>query len=394
MGIGALALLGASLAMAPSPSRFLVLGAALLGVGAGVSVLRQAGARLREAERRVEALDRELHNQRMALDSFADGIDVAVFLCDSEGKVLFANRKATELFNFRAPIGQTLLEVTLSAELADLVAECVRVGDQRSAEIAFRHPCQRIGQARAWRDSTTDMIFVTVYDITDLRRLERVRQDFVANVSHELRTPMSAIRAMAETLQEDDDEKLRVRYLARIIAEVDRLNAIADDLLTLTHAETGRVERRPVDLVEVARDVVVELEPRAKEKGIELTFDVPPALIVEGNAEQLHQVLRNLIENGIKYTDAGRVHLLLTPDGSRCLVEVSDTGIGIPLEHQERVWERFYRVDKGRSRQSGGTGLGLSIVKHIVEAHGGQVGLESELNKGSTFRVWLPLARS
>ena len=220
--------------------------------------------------------------------------------------------------------------------------------------------------------------------------MERVRKDFVGNVSHELRTPMTVIRAYAETMIDDDDEEQRKKYLPRIVSEVDRLTSITHDLLVLSTAESSPVRKGPCEMGNIIRYAVNLLMPQAKEKGLALTYEGPEDLDIEANASQITQVVVNLVENAIKYSNEGGVDLRLEDQGEYIRFDVTDTGIGIPEEHLPRLFERFYRVDKARSRASGGTGLGLSIVKHIVEAHGGSIHVDSAQNRGSTFSVVLP----
>jgi two-component system phosphate regulon sensor histidine kinase PhoR len=240
---------------------------------------------------------------------------------------------------------------------------------------------------------TESPVLLVVRDITEVKRLETVRQDFVANVSHELRTPLASIRALAETLEDGAmrDASVATRFLGNIISETQRLTRIADDLLALTEAET-----RPATTVEVALDdlihrVTQKLAPQAKAARQSLDVAVEPGLRVAGNADRLEQVLINLVDNAMKYTQpGGRLAVRAERTGQAVRIDVSDTGIGLMEHETERIFERFYRVDKARSRQSGGTGLGLSIVRRIVEAHGGTVTVTSELHKGSTFIVSLP----
>ncbi|MCX5794218.1 MAG: ATP-binding protein [Elusimicrobia bacterium] len=233
-------------------------------------------------------------------------------------------------------------------------------------------------------------------DLAALRRSETVRKDFTANVSHELRTPLAAIKAFAETLRggaaEDPDH--RMEFLEEIERNADRMTRLVDDLLTLSALDSGA--RPPaaesVDLMRLAAEVTATLKPLAgrKELGLRLEpfRDVPP---VRGDRGQLKQVLTNLLDNAIKFTpEKGLVRVSAACAEGRVTVAVQDTGIGIPAEDLPRIFERFYRVDKARSRELGGTGLGLAIVKHIVEAHGGSVAVESRPGEGSTFRVSLP----
>lgn len=346
---------------------------------------------------KLQLLESQLARQQEIVDSLADGLDVAIFLLSSGGVVEFANRSAIQMFRFEGAVGRSILEVTLSHDLENLVLETARSKRAMRGEVVFRYPEERTGLAQAWSEVGEDRVYLSVYEITELKRLERVRRDFVANVSHELRTPMTTIRAMAETMRDAEGDAeapaLRKRYLAKIEQEVDRLTLISDDLLTLSAAEASQtVDKQPHDLAQLAALVLSDFRPKAKAKGIELKLEGQGTLNADINEHQVSQVLANLVDNAIKYTDTGSVVVDLAAENGQAVITVTDTGIGIPTDHQPRIFERFYRVDKARSRESGGTGLGLSIVKHIVEAHGGKVSVESEMNRGSTFTVRLPAA--
>ncbi|MFZ4507961.1 MAG: sensor histidine kinase [Fimbriimonas sp.] len=366
---------------------------ALLGIKAR-STLTEQLEMLVERGSQNELLQRQLEEQRNAIDSLADGLDVALFITDSRGQVLYANRTARQLFAFDQPIGRSLLAVTLSYDLEQLVIEAFRLNQTLGAELSFTYPEERIALAKAWPPGEGGTrVFLSLIEITDLRRLERIRRDFVANVSHELRTPMTVIRAMAETLQDelDPDDALFVRYLAKIIDEVDRLSAMTQDLLVLSAAESNPVRKLACNLADVFASVVQQLNPKAREKDLTLTYRGPKDCIIEANPAQMTQVALNLVDNAINYTADGTITVELTRHETEVEVSVTDTGIGIPVDQQTRIFERFYRADRARSRATGGTGLGLSIVKHIVEAHGGHVSVKSSLNKGSTFTVSLPV---
>ncbi|HCE00161.1 MAG TPA: hypothetical protein DER07_03880, partial [Armatimonadetes bacterium] len=209
---------------------------------------------------------------------------------------------------------------------------------------------------------------------------------------HELRTPLASIRAVAETLLEepDADRPMRERFLGKIIEEVDRLTQISKDLLVLSAAESNPVRKQECDLAVLVRNIVSEAEPRAQQAGLCLQYEGPKHLLLAANNTQVYEVVANLVDNAIKYSNEGTITVRLEDGGEEAVLTVADQGIGIPSEHLDRVFERFYRVDKGRSRAKGGTGLGLSIVKHIVEAHGGKVSVQSRLGEGSTFTVRLP----
>jgi two-component system phosphate regulon sensor histidine kinase PhoR len=342
-----------------------------------------------------ETLAEIARTQKSAVDAFADGLDIGIFVCDDRAQIAYANRFAQLLFGFENPLARSLLAVTLSVELEQLA---LNAGDERKVietEITFSFPKERICLARAWTtNDPTKRVYLSLLEITELRRMERVRKDFVANVSHELRTPMTVIRVYAETMIDDDSKELRKKYLPRIVTEVDRLTSITHDLLVLSTSESSPVRKGPCELGGIIRYTLNLLAPQAKDKGLELTYEGPEDLDIEANASQITQVVVNLVENAIKYTNEGGVDFQLKDQGEFIRFDVTDTGIGIPDEHLPRLFERFYRVDKARSRAGGGTGLGLSIVKHIVEAHGGSIHVDSAQNRGTTFSVVLPKGES
>jgi two-component system phosphate regulon sensor histidine kinase PhoR len=240
---------------------------------------------------------------------------------------------------------------------------------------------------------------VVLHDVTELRRLEQVRRDFVANVSHELKTPLTAIRGLVETVIDDEQMEPATarRFALKIRDQVARLSTLVTDLLTLARAESTQVPReRPViDLAAPVRECARRFAPLSAAEGVELVLSLPDEPIpLRADEEDLRQIVGNLLDNAIKYTPAGgRVDLGVVPGTSEVTIEVRDTGIGIEPRDQDRVFERFYRVDKARSRELGGTGLGLSIVKHLVQSLDGAISLESAPGRGSRFRVRLPLAR-
>ncbi len=345
---------------------------------------------LREEETSLLA---HLEEQKGAIDALADGLEVAIFIVNGKRAIQFANLKAMDLFKADAPLGKSISAVTLSYDLEETIAKVAQNGQAAELELTFNYPAEMIGQVKIWPKADDEQIFISIIDNSDLVHLRRVRQDFVANVSHELRTPLSIIRALAETLL---DEKrptvaLRERYLGKVITEVDRLAMIANDLLVLSSSESGPVRKQECNLVEVIKGVITQMRIMANDKGIALTYHGPDALTIEANPFQMSQVILNLVDNALKYTNDGAIEITLSASESSARVEVKDTGIGIAEEHLDRIFERFYRVDKARSRASGGTGLGLSIVRHIVEAHGGKVDVKSDLGTGSCFSATLPL---
>jgi two-component system phosphate regulon sensor histidine kinase PhoR len=231
------------------------------------------------------------------------------------------------------------------------------------------------------------------HDVTELKRVEKIKKDFVVNVSHELRTPLTAIKGFVETIEDDIDDKNR-SYLTIIRRNTDRLINIVEDLLLLSELEErgATLSLESCDLKNLLEQMQKIFEPRLREKGLSLTIQADPALpAVTADAFKLEQVFVNLFDNAIKYTEAGGITVTLLQRDGQALIEIQDTGIGIPREHLLRIFERFYVVDASRSKQLGGTGLGLSIVKHIVLLHGGTIEVESTPGRGTKFNITLPV---
>ncbi len=358
--------------------------------------LNELGA---ETTRRIAALSQEDAQLRAVLASMIEGV-VAV---DEEDRVAFINQAARDLLQImeRAPEGMLLWKLAPVRELEDLLG-LARTGgglEMREVEL-FRGGKERVFQAHAspFQGGGKAGFVLVLHDITELRRLERVRRDFVANVSHELKTPLTSIQGFVETLLSGalDDKKNNVRFLRTIEANVKRLTNLVTDLLSLARIESGQlaVESVVVDWREVLDQVLRLREPALIAKG--LTLEVrgrEKPLRVRGDREAMTQVLDNLIDNAIQYTPGpGRVTLTLAQRDGRGTLAIEDTGIGIPAADLDRIFERFYRVDKARSRAAGGTGLGLSIVKNLVLRMDGEVRVESTEARGSIFTVLLPLA--
>ncbi len=326
-----------------------------------------------------------------------------VVILDHDENILSSNIAARYLFGIPVErmIGKSIREVSGSQALSDLVKrtkssrtmqreEIVTTGINSSSLVVTVAPIEDEGKH-------TNRLLIVTHNITELRRLETVRRDFVANVSHELRNPLASIRGMAETLQDGalDDHSVSEHFLQTIITEAQRLTRIADDLLSLTHAESRSPEKEFFLLSRLINHLKDRFETQARKSEIMLKVEVGESLEVFANYDQMEQVLINLLDNAIKYTpEGGEIRLTAERVASLVLCHVSDTGIGIQKKDLPRIFERFYRVDKARSRQSGGTGLGLAIVKHIVEAHNGTVGVESEYQKGTTFTFTLPYPHS
>lgn len=360
--------------------------------------LNLMAVRLRE---KIQALEGERAKVAAILDSMVEG----VIALDHRGRILLMNPGARLIFHLgRETVdGRPFLEVIRQKELSDLVEACQAcgVGERCRREVELGPPVSRILEAHAVPvpfDSEGMGTLLVLHDVTELRRLEQVRTEFVANVSHELRTPLTSIKGYLETLLDEapaEPDTLR-RFLGVTHTHAERLGRLVDDLLQLSDIETGKVilTRSPLILQDVAREVLAIFESQATQKNLILRNHVPPQLRVVADRDRLAQILVNLVDNAIKYTPpGGQITLGATREaGDGIMVWVKDTGIGIPSTDLPRITERFYRVDKARSRELGGTGLGLAIVKHLVSAHSGELSIESEVAKGTTARVTLPAA--
>ncbi|MGO8670547.1 MAG: ATP-binding protein [Capsulimonadaceae bacterium] len=350
------------------------------------------------AERRVRAKEQEYVLISALYDTLVENCVDGIMLLDGAGTVVMANSTICGWLAVPAEAipGRTVLEASLSVDLEAVFAAAVRDGVatsevRLSARAAQTELAVTITAVRT--PSHPDRYLLIAQNVTQLRRLEVMRRDFVANVSHELRTPLTSIRAVAETLLQasPQDRSTVDRFLGLIIREAERLTRISDDLLILSSAESRPPTKKPLDLGALVNSVVHRAQRLAGTAGVTLTGEVSPDVMVMGSADQIEQVVVNLVDNAVKYTrTGGSVWVNVSKVEADVIVTVTDNGIGILLEDIPRIFERFYRVDKARSRETGGTGLGLSIVKHIVEAHGGRVAVESEYNRGSRFTVTLP----
>lgn len=357
--------------------------------------------RLITARGALEGAERDALRARRELEDVLASLQDAVLVVDDEARLRFLNASALRLFDARieSVLGAHLVEALPSFGLDDAVRAALRDGQSSAQELHLYSPQMRemfLRVAPVYSGAGTKAGAVAILqDLTELRRLERVRRDFVANASHELRTPIASIRAVAETLgHAPSDPHLVARFVPPLIEEAERLSSLVSDLLDLARAEGAQhAPFAPIALAEPVSRAVERLRAKAQRHDIEVRWQ-PPAFSprVSGEANGLEQVAFNLLDNALSYTPSGgRVELRLSQrDAAEVRFEVSDTGTGIPAADLPRVFERFYRVDKARSRAEGGTGLGLAIVKHIVENHAGHVEVQSELGRGTTFRVQLP----
>jgi two-component system phosphate regulon sensor histidine kinase PhoR len=338
--------------------------------------------------------------QEAIFNSMIEGL----LLLDESGRIQLANRAFGQLFEIQHDVrGKTIIEALRLSALAELV-ESVTANNQ-----LLGHEVRLAGLSDRWLQinaaSVTDDhgnkrgAILVFHDLTRLKQLERTRQEFVANVSHELRTPLSLIKGYVETLLDGakDDPEVQTKFLQTIQRNSERLQFLIEDLLTISELESGRIQMnlQKTALRPMVEKIFADLGARAQAKKVVLSNNLPD-VAVKADPERLQQVFSNLVDNAIKYGRAeGSVAVSGKPvDGGLFEVCVQDDGRGIPADSLEHVFERFYRVEKARSREQGGTGLGLSIVKHIIQSHGGRVWAKSELNKGAAFYFTLASAPS
>lgn len=354
-----------------------------------------------ELRDRIEDLDIE----RSKLASILEGMIEGLIATDREHRVVHINAAAERILGVKEQdvLTRSIWEVTRFPQVHQIMRDVMSGADVARAE--YTNPKATTDDVIELRASslvdesgTRNGAIIVIHDVSHLRRLERMRREFVSNVSHELKTPLMAIQGLVETMLDDADmdTETRTRFLARLRNQGDRLGSLVHDLLELSRVETmppSREDRETLDLRVPVRNSVEHAAAYAQEKGITLTYtEAPEPLEVLGDVEMLRQLVDNLLQNALKYTPGdGNVTITTLRSAGEAVLEVRDSGIGIDAKHLPRIFERFYRVDKARSRSLGGTGLGLSIVKHVAMTHDGSVDVESEEGVGSCFRVTLPL---
>lgn len=353
-------------------------------------------------------MNRILENEGR-LKTVLEGLISGVLMIDKDGEIVLLNGSAEEILGFSSQelLGRKHDQARLPFELTELIDLCLQAGERLRDERVFYFPEERLleinlspmfhaGQEPAG-------VLVVMHDITAVRRLERMRSEFVANVSHELKTPIASVKGFAETLLAGalNDQETARSFLQIIFDESERLNRLIGDILDLSKIESKRVPLQfsPVHLNSFMEHTVQMMLPEAQKKNIDLQLETEEDLYMEADEDRLRQIMINLLSNGISYTpEGGKVKVAISSmdtkpgeDPETIRFVISDTGIGIPKKDLPRIFERFYRVDKARSRSSGGTGLGLSIVKHLVDLHKGHISVESEIGIGTTFIIDLPV---
>jgi len=381
---------------------------------------RNVGNMSQELQGRLEQSKEEKYMIEAILMNMSDGL----MLTDPKGIILLSNAAVKNLFGIESSIeGKTVMEALRKAELVDIIDKVVETKESISREIEVVYPKELFLMVTAAPYSVKGEsagAVLAFHDITRLRQLEDMRKDFVANVSHEIKTPITAIKGFAETLLEGalEDKENAYKFLETIKNHSERLNSLVSDLLTLSRIELGdiKIEKETVNLDNVIDTVFETLKENARGKGLYLEKEIAAGSVeVQADKNRLIQILLNLVDNGIKFTEMGGVTIKVqspkskvqilpyppfTKGGSMGInnsspgdfieISVEDTGIGIPKKHLSRLGERFYRVDKARSRELGGTGLGLAIVKHLVKAHGWEMEIESIPGRGTTVKIIIP----
>ncbi|MFN2388479.1 MAG: sensor histidine kinase [Actinomycetota bacterium] len=318
-----------------------------------------------------------------------EAISEGVLVLNEQLKPQLINRAAQRLLGL--PPGATPLRLP-SDELLTL-ARSASMGEPREQVLRLWFPVPRQVRVRA-EALAGGGVLMLMQDVTEELRAQQVRREFVTHASHELKSPVAGIQTLADAIRQalPDDVDAADRFSERLVKEADRLGRLINDLLDLSRLEEAHsVADEPVDLAEIAHGVVDELDALARSKETRVVGAIETEAWVRGDGQHLRLLLRNLLDNAIRYTPhGGDVRIAVERDGPAVVVRVTDNGIGIPLEARPRIFERFYRVDKGRSRDRGGTGLGLAIVKHVAELHGGTVEVSSEIGRGSVFTIRLP----
>ncbi len=342
----------------------------------------------------------ELKQRNSELEAILNSMINGIIAVDQNKNIILINKFCFEILDLPQNYvveNESMYKIIRNEEIAQMVEVSMNEGVPQMKELKYVHSEKTLRiYVNPIFTSSREIIgsIVVIQDVTQIRKLEQVRSDFVSNVSHELKTPLTSIRGFVDTLKNGAIHKpdTAMRFLDIIDIESDRLYRLINDILLLSEIESmdREPEQTQVELKSVTEEVIDFLELKAHDKGLKLSAVYESELFIKANRDRIKQMLINLIDNGIKYTEKGEVKVDIHTQGSWVMIRVTDTGIGFSEDHKERLFERFYRVDKGRSRNQGGTGLGLSIVKHIVLLYKGKISVESVPGKGTTFEILLP----
>ncbi|MEA3493512.1 MAG: ATP-binding protein [Candidatus Margulisiibacteriota bacterium] len=374
------------------------------------TIVRKSGFEIGKLEESIEQMSyrlagafRDLKMEQGQIITILSSMSEGVLAVGSDGKLIIANPVIEKMFEVIEPeiVGKRVREGIRNNEIADLIEETLKTSRAVNREINLISPEERsvVAHASPIRTDEGDLLGVVcvLYDVTEMRRLEQYRSEFVANVSHELKTPLTSIRNYVETLINGgiEDKKNNMQFLQKIDKHAINLSALIDDILEISRLESkrGLGPFVKIDIGKIVNRTVETVSEKAKKKRVELVVNCKiNGCFISGIEDHVYRAVLNLLDNAINYTDAGgKVEVSCRRDGETIKIVVLDTGIGIPKEHQSRIFERFYRIDKVRSRDEGGTGLGLSIVKHVVNIHNGTILVESDINMGSKFTLTFSL---
>lgn len=354
-------------------------------------------AKVAQLSGRIRRLENENNHMQAVQNSMAEG----VIALDKESRVLSVNPAIEKIFNIlkKDAEGKFFLESIRNNDISEIINTVLKKGEFISKELNLVWPIQRVFQINAsplFENGAVNGCLAVLHDITEIRKLERIRSDFVANVSHELKTPLTSIKGFVETLLEGAilDKENGYNFLKIIQNHAERLNSLINDLLDLSYIESKEISLNAEELKirGLLDEVLSAFNTQLNKKSIAVDNSLPPDLSVRADRDKIGQVLVNLIDNAIKFNrEKGFIKIYSRDSQDKIKITVEDSGPGIPAKDIPRIFERFYRVDKARSRELGGTGLGLSIVKHLVELHGGSAGVESAEGLGSKFWFTLPL---
>ena len=363
----------------------------------------QLGRAFNELSMTLEKMFDTIHDRESKLNAVLTSMEDGVLAVNTYRRVILANRAVADLIgeDEEALIGKDQAEVIRSFELSEIITDTMNREKSINAEIKLYPGSERtiaVSSSPLEGDEGMTIGVVSVLrDITELRRLEQMQNEFVANVSHELRTPLTSIKGFVETILNGKtyDSALVERFLRIVSGETDRMITLINDLLDLSRIESGKqpINMGSVNILQIFTDTITMLQTKADQKEIKIDNCLRKIMVL-GDAKLLRQVAINIVDNAIKYTKpGGRVWIEAKESTNKVKISICDTGVGIPSDQTNRIFERFYRVDKGRSRSMGGTGLGLSIVKHIIDKHKGKISAESQIGKGTTVKITLRLAK-
>jgi two-component system phosphate regulon sensor histidine kinase PhoR len=362
----------------------------------GTAHLAQLGAAVNHMAAALRSQIEEAQADRQTRDLVLAAMDEGIVLLAETGEVQYANPAAARLVgriatDISSPRTDVPRDLYIPPVLRALTRQAEEAGTVREREIELGSPPRTV-LASGFPVGSEGLALLVLRDVTEARRVDAIRRDFVAAASHELKTPVASIQAAAETLEHalDEDPTAARRFAGNLLRDAERLSRIVRDLLDLSRLESERGTVEPLRLDRLVQEEVDRIAERTREASLTLQIEASP-VVVQGSRKDLALLLSNLLDNAVRYTRAGgTIRVEVSSSNGSAKLSVSDTGIGIPNRELPRIFERFYRVDRARSRETGGTGLGLAIVKHVAEQHGGRVDARSELGRGTTFTVTIP----